>query len=470
MDYSRRRFIYTSSLSFISFSIFSPFIKANNLLNISFQDLDELLKNASNARKLKNYPLSESIYNQILGLYPTEERAYFGLRKTFILQKKYINILHLFEDGITKNPNNPSLIAQLAKEYSSIALGNKKLVKELNYNFSLLDRSRELYEKATSLYVKPQTLSRGQDSTDSGGENNAEIGLAKTEQKIDAQAIKIDARDNVSLKQTRKSNQISARTKFIILSEAELISKLNILLTRPFNIQRNKEIKAIYFTLIRKYKKDNRITDQYNYALKLYNFDTTDPYSLFLIKKAGIRASQYNSLDIILKQNAISKNTAWSRLSYIDFLLLKYRQTNQVDLPYLNNLIESLNITYSLTPNLIIEKNFREIEYNLVTRNFSKTKDLLLAMASDFRGTKNVHNIICFSKYFSSYYILIGDKDIATSLVNQILSSNNITYTDELASKINQLINLKSIYIQKDHHIKDLVSIKNSIQNNQSFY
>lgn len=469
MNYSRRKFIFTSSLSFISFSIFSPFIKANHLLKIIYQDVEELLRNASEARKLENYILSESIYNQILSLYPTEERAYFGLRKTFILQKKYINVLHLFEEAIIQNPNNPALISQLAKEYSSIALGNKKLVKGLNYNFSLLDKSKELYEKATLLYDKPQILSRGQ-SASSGGENNAEIGLIKTEQKIDARATIIDARDNISLKQTRKSNQISARTKFIVLTEAELISKLNILLAKPFNVERNKEIKAIYFTLIRKYKKENRSHDQYNYALRLYNFDKTDPYSLFLIKKAGIKASQYTVLDNILKQNTISKNTAWSRLSYIDFLLLKYRKTNQVDLSYLKNLIDSLDTTYSLTPNLVIERKFREIEYHLVTKNFSTAKALLSSISTDFRGTKNVHNIISFSKYFSSYFILTGNKEIAITLVNQILSPNNMAYTDELASKINQLINLKSLHVEKDHHIKDLVAIKNSIQNNQSFY
>ncbi|WP_333662240.1 hypothetical protein [Chishuiella changwenlii] len=473
MNYSRRKFIYTSSLAYISLFIASPFVRANKILDFSLQneDLEKLLIRAAQARKSENLELSESIYKQIITLYPKDERAYFGLRKLFLFQNRKVEVLQLLEKSIKVNPTNPSLIAQLAKEYSSIALGNKKLEKELNYNFSLLKKSKELYEQSTSLInqSKPETrtLTRSKTTTNS----NAEIGLMRIDKKINSKAGRIDARDNPSLKQTRKENRVTTKAQILGLSESELIAKLNTLLAKPSHNDRNKKIKRLYIALIRKYKKEKRTSDQFNYALLLYNFDKKDPYSLYLIKKSALKDSQYSTLDTILKENTITQNTAWSRLAYIDFLLLKSRKTSQVDLHYLKNLIDHLDVTYSLIPNLKIEKSFREIEYSLMTKDFSTTKKLLLIMASDFIGTNSQHNMVTFSKYFSSYFILTGNNETATLLVNQLLNpANHFEYTDELAIEIGKLISLKSIKIEKEHHIKDLITIKKHIQTSQSYY
>ncbi|GEM_PF-1602871 len=469
MKHSRRGFIQKSSLGLAGFIFFSttPSVFGNIFAS---QSIEEMLAEASNLKKSKDYLQAENLYRSIIEHYPTDKRAYFGLRKTFLVQDKFLEAVRLFENVLQNYPRDPIFLNQLAKEYTSISLGNSKVVEQLNYNFSLVDKARELYqlakENSSNSDIGVAFMRSASTEENPSTSNNSDVGLKKIEIIIDNQLNQIDARDNLKAKELLLSNRSVSRSYEINLSTELLIARLNELKVKPKNIQRDKFIKRTYRELIYKLFKDKDYTRSYQYANELYTFDKKDVYSLNLYKKACLRSKRYDTMESLTKENDDVQKTNWSRIGYIKALILRYEKSNVGNLTTINNLLNSFETTYKITPSILIEINYLKAKFYTLKKDYNALKSLLNTLSDNFIGTRNSHNLVRYMAAFSDYYIGIGKKNEAITLINSFLLNSTRDYivTEELSNKILAVSALKSYSISDYAHQKEIINLKRRIQ------
>lgn len=469
MTFSRRKFIVSSILSTVGITVFSsPLSYPVTFLNsLSNPDIDTLLSQAASARSSGNFTLSESLYNQVIQLAPYEVRAYFGLRKTFLSQKhKEYNVVRLFEQAVQSNSENVQLICQLAKEYTSIALGNKQVEQMLDYETPLLEKAKDLYLVAQSF--SPTLFARGGDTESDGENSQAEVGLNKVESKIEQQADKIDARDSASLKNQRKTYRVNYKKRFDLKSDDELLSKLNILKAKPQPQIRAKHIKELYVLNIKRKKKSNDFIGACALAYQLHQFDLNDTFFLGLYKRSALQAKQYNQLITVLKSNDTRQSTYWSKIAYFDALKLRFDlgQPGISDINTMQSILNSLENPnlFKLSPYMIQEIGFRRISLNLSINNYSNTETALLNQVKKLVGSTNAHASVRFCRYLASYFKLIGQNSVGIKLINNFISPDTITEND-VNGELQRLVYeySRNIVVEKQVHFEQLYQIRNSL-------
>ncbi len=477
MSFSRRKFIISSVLTTVGVTVFSsPLIQPLKYLTSLDPDLEALLLQAKQARLDENYTLSETLYNQVIQLWPQEIRGYFGLRKTLLSQKhKEYNVVRLFEQAVQSNPEDVKLICQLAKEYTSVALGNKQVEDMLDYETPLLEMSQNLYNQALLLENPPLLFARGEGGEDQGieggegeGESQASVGLDKVETKIDQQADVIDARDNAAMKIQRKSHQLNYKSRFDLLSDSELISELNTLKAKPHPQYRSKQIKELYRLNIKRKKLANDIAGVSALAYDLHLFDKNDTYSLGLYKRAALHAGQYSQLVTVLKDNDILQATFWSKLGYFDALQKQYENglQNSTILTTMTTELSQMENNFQLDPSMQTELSFKKIELEFLKQNNTNVE---LALSSQIRtlvGSTNTHYAIRFCRSMAKYYKNTQQNAIGIKLINNFISNDSLTESD-VNGELQRLIYeySRNIQVQKQCHFDELYIIRQSLYN-----
>lgn len=478
MSFSRRKFILSSVISSIGIVVLSSPLKhpLNYLINNFNADLKALLIQAKQARVEENYILSENLYNQIINQWPNERAAYFGLRKTFLSQKhKEYNVVKLFEQSIQTNPEDVVLICQLAKEYTSIALGNKEVESMLGYSTPLLEKAKSLYLLALSIDSQtPTPLARGEDSQEDHESNTqAETGLDKVENKIEQEADIIDARDSAIMKSVRKSNQFKFKNRFDKLSETQLKTKLNTLKAKPNPQTRAKHIKELYRLNININKKSNNYAEACALAYQLHLFDPKDTTCLGIYKRLALKEKQYNQLVTVLKNNDILQSTFWSKLAYFDGIHKLYKN-NPSSRSLINDLSTQINLmesNFSLTRQMKIELSFRKFELSLITSNINTLKSDLLNIGNLLYGFDNPHNAIRFCRSFSRFFIVAQQREIAIKFIDFYLNQENII--DDSFTNDDQLYKIIFEYalilkIENKDHIDQLFKLRENLYSNST--
>lgn len=485
MEFSRRKFIISSVLSTAGLTVFSTPLSypANFISSLTDPNIEALLSQAASARSNGDYVLSENIYNQVISLVPEEIRAYFGLRKTYLTQKhKEYNVVRLFEQAVNSNPENIRLICQLAKEYTSVALGNKQVEQMLNYETPLLEMAQDLYNLALSLNPEdPSPLARGggqEDQSTEGGDNGgssdsiAEVGLEKVETKIDQQAGVVDARDNPSMKTQRRSHQVTFKNRFNELSDSQLASKLNTLKAKPDAQKRAKHIKELYRLNINRKKVSDDYLGACTLAYQLHLFDKDDTNSLGLYRKLALRANQFAQLTTVMKNNDILQGTFWSKLGYFDALKRQYEASPNTTIrnsatTTINQLIHNFN----LTPLMNVELGFRKLEMSFMNQNLPEAKNNLIEIGNLLFGSLNPHDAVRFSKAYSKYFVVTQQRDLAMKFIDLLINPENPV--DELLINQDSLNKIivdynSNVMVEKAQHLDQLYKLREKLYSNST--
>lgn len=469
MKFSRRKFIVSSILSTAGVTVFSSPLSypAKFLSSLTNPDIEALLSQASAARSSGDFILSESLYNQVVQLAPSEVRAYFGLRKTFLAQKhKEYNVVRLFEQAVESNSTNTQLICQLAKEYTSIALGNKKVEEVLNYQRPLLEMAKELYTLALSLGSSP--MSRGAVDEDSDGNSQAEVGLDKVETRIDQQADKIDARDSAPRKAQRKTYRVNYKKRFDSKTDSQLMTRLNTLKAKPLPQKRAKHIKELYRLNIKRKKKANDFVGACALAYEQHQFYLNDTFCLGLYKRAALKAGQYTQLVTVLKNNDILKETYWSKIAYYDALKRRFDagSSSLADISLMQSILDSLENPnrFKQTPYKTQEIGFRRISLNIAIQNNTTAYTAIMNQTKLLVGSTNAHAAVRFCATIANYYRLMGQKNTAVKLINNFISPDTLTEND-VNGDLQRLIfeYSRNVKLEKQIHFEQLYQIRNSL-------
>ena len=125
---TRKNFLLLGSLSFVS--IFIPNLFFSKLFSThTSADITSLLKIAKKYRKQNKLTLAKNTYEEVLGLDPTEIRAYNGIRKILLNKKnREYQVIQLYEQALVNIPTNIRIKQRLYNEYFKVALGNKKIL------------------------------------------------------------------------------------------------------------------------------------------------------------------------------------------------------------------------------------------------------------------------------------------------------------------------------------------------------
>lgn len=471
MKYTRRKFVVSCFLLSAGSIVFSsPLalpLKFHDR-NSDNDDIEELLLQAVTARNNGNYVLSEQLYNQIILLESQDLRAYFGLRKTYLMQKhKEYNVVRLFEQAYNNNPEDIRIICQLAKEYTSIALGNRQVYQLLNYEIPLLEKAYNLYELALSIDSSfPIEYGRGGED-DNNDEVFAEVGIKKVENKLEQQAGIIDARDNLLIKEERKQHRKQFKSRFDELSESEIEEKLNLIVNKPNQQKRSKHIKELYRLNIYRKKKLKKIEEACSLAFQLYLFDKKDPVSLGIYKKLAYETGIYSQLVTVLRDNDFLQNTFWSKLGYVDGLIALYKSTSDSEtLNLLSSASNQLTSSFNLTPQMKKELIFRKFELSMINQNLPESKENLIDAVDFLFGTNSPHDAIRLCKLLAKYFETVGQKTLAIRFIDLLLSSENptieqSTLQDELNFGIVQFFS--QIRIEKTIHFDQLYKLREKL-------
>ncbi|MGI9526104.1 MAG: tetratricopeptide repeat protein [Weeksellaceae bacterium] len=452
---NRRKFIHNSSLGFLSFLIIpiESFSIPLNLPNTNPNiELAERLFTAAQKRKEGRINRAITLFNKIIEDFPTDIRAYDGLRKT-LLQRKYneLNILELYENGLAANPNNKDFKERLAKEYIRIILGNKKFTNEIEDQENLLIKARRFFRDLNEEY--PERVEYQEQ-------------LRKVRRKIRQQADTLDARNNSEIKEYKKTQINRFRRRFNDKTIPEVEEKLNQLLNKPQNDLRNKHIKELYKILIKKSKQNNDFEGAFLYARDFYNFDKNESRAFFLAKKFARKSENYDELISLSEENHVTKQNFWSNLNRFDAHYLRYRKTQIGNLTSINLMLDEIeNMIQS--PQHTQEFIMRKIKIGFKTNQLEQSKNHLLEFGNSILGTTNKHNILLFIILSSRYYKKIGNENLAIQILNNALGLNvDFAANDSLGTLI--LSVLSDIDFENEQHIERLNSIRERIISNQT--
>lgn len=402
---TRRKFITLGSLGVLSV-IFPNYLLSENKNLSGFLDVNALLKNAKVLRKQGNSSQAKQIYQQIILQYPNEIRAYDGLRKVLLAQKKKEwEVILMFKSALLLNPDNLEIKQRLYREYFNAALGNKKIKKAINFNGRLLDDIRQKYE--TFVQKHPDN-------------KNLQEQFVKIKRLLDCNADSQNPNSNISLKIHRKSQYKNFKKRFEDVSNSELETKLNILLAKPASPDRKQHIRELHSLIVQRYRKEKNNQEALNKAVAYYNsIDKQDPLFLKYIRDLSKLQKRFDLLISIENQNHALKNTFWSGIALLDVHLKKAEDQNAPVPSQLNPLLQFLEADVD-SPDKKFELNTRKIKLDILRNQTDAARDKIMLQCRNMFGTSNTHSIDRMNVLIAKYYAKNGDTEGKSKILNVV--------------------------------------------------
>lgn len=428
MKTNRRKFIYTTTLSFLSikyagglFGMFNQVeIRQNNQVTNS-QTILQMLTEASAKRKSGLLNEAMSIYNNIISINSNEIRAYDGIRK-ILLQSKYneLEVLNLYLNGFTLNPSNIFFKQRIANEYMRLALGNKKFNDQLNLQEDLLEKAK-IYLEQVNLEIPTN-------------EQIQKI-LEKVDFKLNANANTIDARLNEELKAYRKEKHLNYKNRFNGITITEIKLKLDELIEKPSDSFRDVHVRELYRIYIKKLKDYGQIELASQYTKELYLFDNKDSRSLKIARNICKKDEKYEVLEVIERNNDARKKSFWSKIALFDVLYKRYKKEGVGSLNEMTNILAFAN-TKKFSFYHIFEYKVRQVKLALIKNNTVEAKSLLNNFGDSLIGTSSAHFINKYNLLCIEYFLKIQDLEKAKTVYEIALKQNEVDVSDTFLKKI----------------------------------
>lgn len=419
---TRKKFLTLSSLGAISL-LFPNFIFSKQNNEAAAFDLNGLLKNAKDLRKLGKNNEARQIYQQILIQFPNEIRAYDGLRKIILSQKKKEwEVILMFKAALIINPNNIELQQRLYREYFNAVLGNKRIRATINFNGRLLADVKQKFE----IFLQSQPNNK-----------SFQKQHAKITRLLDCNADSICANANPTLKTYRKNSYKSFKNRFNDVSTTALENKLNILMSKPHSAERKLHIREITNLLVKRHRKDKNNSVALNKALLYHNnIDNTDPLFLKYIRDLSKIEGNFDTLLNVEIQNHSIKKSFWSALALIDVYIRKSEKMHTALPSNVSSLLSFLEDN-AYSPQKIFELTTRKIKVDLIKNQTENAKIKILSECKNMFGISNCHYIDRINVLTGMYFKKINDNDNLKKILNvAIYPESFINDSDQLIKSL----------------------------------
>lgn len=436
---TRKTFLSLSSLGIISL-LFPSFLFSKTKSG-SFEDVNKLLKSAADLRRQKKWGEAQNKYKQIIQQYPNEIRAYDGMRKTLLSEKKKEwEVILMFRAALALNPDNSDLQRRLYKEYMNASLGNKKIKKLIAFDGRLLSDVKTKFEGLTDLNARSK---------------NTDKQYSKICKLVELNADSVHPHKNTALKAYNKKQYQSYKSRFDALSSDQLEIELKGLLAKPDSPDRKQHIRELYKVSVNTLKKEKKGPEALNKALNYYNtIDKKDPLFLGYIRQLGRYQRQFDTLITVETQNHALKNSFWSAVSLFDIHFLKSKEQNAPFSSTLDPLLVSMAKEVN-DYNMDLEVNLRKIRLNIYKNNLAEAKTQILTQCKNMRGLSNAHIIDKMNVVIAEFYHKSGDNDGKKRIVKIAMQPRSFTDGEDDLVKLLALINMNRSY-DKPVHIQNL--------------
>lgn len=441
---TRKKFLTLGSLGVIS--LFFPTYVFSNTKAESNPDINALLKSAREFRKTGQQAKAKQIYQQIIAQYPNEIRAYDGMRKVILSQKKKEwEVIVMLKAASLANPNNIEIKQRLYKEYFNAALGNKRIKKAINFNGRLLSDIKQKYES----FLQSQPNNK-----------NLQKQSAKIDRLIEWNADSQNPNKNVARKAYKKSQHTNFKKRFDEISTSELESKLVKLNAKPFLKERKQHIRELNNLIVKRYRKEKNNAAALNKAMSYYNTDKNDPLFLKYVRDLAKLQKNYDTLINVETQNHSLKNTFWSALALMDAQLRKAEETNSLpaNLQALTSYLEA----NAFDPQKKFELVTRKIKIDILKNQPENAKNKILEECKGMFGITNAHFIDRMNVLAAAYYKKAGDTDGIKRILNIAIHPESFINNADTLVKSLAYMNLKRS-VSKPIHIQNLNKLLNKI-------
>ncbi len=357
------------------------------------EDIPALLKKARRYRKQNRLALARKTYEDVLILDSAEIRAYNGIRKILLSQKKKeYEVIQLLKQALAKLPNNVRIEQRLYSEYFKAAIGNNKVLNKLDIEGRLLVFVKNRYESLLQQY--PEKL-------------NLQKQIDKVDKYIELDVDMSNPRTNKPLKTYKKQKQILHRGRFNGLTAQETSSHLTALTSKIFSADRAPHIREMALLNVLALRSEKRYEEARLAVKNQLAQDSSDPY---FIKQFRDLSNQLNSFDDLIafeQQNHSAKNTFWSAVALFDALMKRSEHLNQSVSPQSITLINYMTnkIKY---PGMAFEVETRNIKINLQNGNFGAAKSQIMVLCQKKMGTQDPHSIDRINLLIAKYFIKSG--------------------------------------------------------------
>lgn len=315
--------------------------KGNDLLDI--YNGDELARQAKIAFFQRRYSDAQNLYIEAIELAPSKIQYYDGLQNVYAVQKKSIEIIQLYKNGLDANTNIIVFYDRLARSLVRVKLGNKAILSQVQAlvgNSALMDEAKNLYNQAINIDSSKQYLQEGLNRVNFLESLNADTTYAN-----DNQQLKINKRVNreqflsrytnfSNQELTERLNAIDSKTRHDLFETSDIDCRNKSLL---------KEKKIIHQTLSDRCYKVKDYNQTLTHLLNIYNLDNTDGKTIKLLTNIYLKLNNFEGFLSIKRDWDTLKNTVWSKLGLIHALDKSYRRTDNS--AYLE---EAVNLSSSL--------------------------------------------------------------------------------------------------------------------------
>lgn len=437
---TRKEFLSLSSLGIFSLLFPSALFSKNKSEYIYSTDVNTLLKSASDFRKQKQYSNAKQVYQQIITQYPNEIRAYDGMRKVLLAQKKTWEVILLFKAALVLNPNNTEIKQRLYREYLNASLGNKKIKTLINFNGRLLQEVKQKYEN----FVQNNPNNK-----------NIQKQYAKITKLLEWNADTQNPNQNTALKNYNKQQYKSFKNRFDLLTPMQLETRLNALLSKPYSKDRTQHIRELYKLCFKKLRKEKNNVEALNKAVTYYNtIDKKDPLFLKYIRDLSKLQKKYDLLITVETQNHALKNNFWSALALIDAYIKKAEHQHTSVSSNVSSLISFLE-TQIDAPNMKFEVSTRKIKLDILSNQLNAAKDKILSQCKNMYGISNTHSIDRMNVLIARYYAKNGNPDGKSKVLNIAVNPQSYLDNSDILIQAIALMN-KNRDFTKTVHIQNL--------------
>ncbi|MFP5040290.1 hypothetical protein [Parasediminibacterium sp. JCM 36343] len=450
---SRTKFIQSSLLS--ACSLFVPsFVFSNVVKAIEGMETDEslpaLLKKAADFRKKEKFSKAIAVYEQLIKLYPQEIRVYNGYRKTILSQKsnlnKSVDVVNMLQIAASANPDNKDIKQALNKEYLKASLGNKVVLRKINFDVALLPQVGKEYKKYSDIKNPTQN-----------GNRSRVIRL------LEAKADNINPRNNKEIISFNSNEKQKHKHRFEKVGAPALEKKLNALLIKSPDVNRSLPIREHYKLICSKHIKDKNHAKALDKSLEyISNVDSQDCFFLGQVRRLSKYKKRYDLLLNVEVNNHDKKQTFWSAISLFDAQMLALN----------NNMGKKSNHTFENLLTFLdakasnfgeqLESNIRRVKLNLNNNQLVLARQNILKLCDKLGSVTNSHMIDKVNILAAQYYQQSRQANNAKKIV--AIAKMPYEYVNDPEEMTRSLAALNSGRLdEKPIHLQNLIKRINNI-------
>ncbi|MEN2436557.1 hypothetical protein AAH994_14165 [Weeksellaceae bacterium A-14] len=411
-------------------------------------DTFSLLKKARKYRKHNKLNLAKRAYEQVLDIDATEIRAYNGIRKILLNKKnKEYEVIQLYQKALVYFPDNIKIKQRLYNEYFKAAIGNKKVLLQINIPGRMLLYVKSKYEEMIAESPEKKNIQRQLEKIEKYIHLNVDIG---------------NPHNNFPLKAYRKQQKKNHKKRFDGLPAQRTGLMLAALEAKPVSNDRARHIREMAKVNIKALRTEKRYSEAFDASEVFLNSrNSTDPLFIKQFRDLAKHLQQYDRLLSFETKNHASKNTFWSACSLFDAYLKKAKYDNSGLNPKTTSLIQFLEDNCS-SPDQIFELNTRKIKLLIINNDLQSAYDAILSQCNDMIGISNSHLIDRMNVIIGEYYKKLGNTDKLKSLLDIAVHPNLYLRDENELTKQIALLNSGRSY-DKPIHIQNLQRKINSL-------